>query len=315
MNFQTFKKSLRRIKKLNHTKMFLRKINLLVIFFFAALISNGQGDTVNFVDNNNLKQGHWVITNEVKNLPGYAPTQVVEEGEFKDNRKYGKWYYYFSNDKVKQILTYNNNRPNGYAVFYYKNGNKREEGIWKNNRWVGEYKYYYENGNLKNHWNYNENGQRTGVQKYFHENGNLMIEGEWQNGKESGYIKEFYENGEKKSERYFNDGKLEPEKTMNFEPKPEKKTVEDTAAADTKSTTDEKEITIKKADQSNEQAPFDGNGYYELRNKSGQIVRKGEFENGYLINGEVYQYTSDGKIFRTTYYKEGRVIKINNHQN
>lgn len=296
--------------------MLLKRTFFGVLIVFSAFISNAQNDTVNVVDDNNMKQGHWVITNEVKKLPGYAPDQVVEEGRYKDNRKSGKWYFYFSNDKVKQILTYNNNRPNGYAVFYYKNGNKREEGIWKNNRWVGEYKYYYENGNLKNHWNYNDNGQRTGVQKYYHENGKLMIEGEWNNGKESGYIKEFYENGAKKSERYFNDGKLEPEKTVNFEPKPEPEVVEDTANATSEKSTSEKDFKWgeRPEEKENDQVPFDGNGYYELKNKNGQIVRKGDFENGYLINGEVYQYTADGKIFRTTYYKEGRVIKIVNHQ-
>lgn len=296
--------------------MLLKRTYFGILLTFLALSSMAQNDTVNLVDDNNLKQGHWVITNEEKKLPGYAPNQVVEEGRYKDNRKSGKWYFYFSNDKVKQILTYNNNRPNGYAVFYYKNGNKREEGIWKNNRWVGEYKYYYENGNLKNHWNYNENGQRTGVQKYFHENGKLMIEGEWTNGKESGYIKEYYENGAKKSERFFNDGKLEPEKTVNFEPKPEPETTEDTATA--KANESSKDSDFKWGERPDEkttdQTPFDGNGYYELKNKNGQVVRKGEFENGYLINGEVYQYTADGKIFRTTYYKEGRVIKIHNHQ-
>ena len=94
-------------------------------------------DTLNYVDENNLKQGYWVYTNKSKKLPDYRENQVVEEGYYKDDKKSGKWTFYYNNDKVKQILTYTNNRPEGYSVFYYKNGNKREEGVWKGNKWVG----------------------------------------------------------------------------------------------------------------------------------------------------------------------------------
>lgn len=292
-------------------------IYFIIALFLCSFITNAQNDSINVVDENNRKQGHWVFTNQEKKLPGYKPNQVVEEGKYKDDRKNGKWLFYFANDKIKQILTYSNNRPNGYAVFYYESGNIREEGIWKNNRWVGDYKYYFENGNLKNHWKYNEQGQRTGVQKYYFENGKLMIEGEWQDGKENGVIKEYYEDGNIKSERVFQDGKFNEEKSVTYEKAPIKKEVpiEDTnksmAAEDNPESTVR---VIKKAEESNDQTPFDGNGHYVLRNKDGQVVREGEFENGYLVDGKVFQYTSDGKVFRITYYKGGRVIKVDNKQ-
>ena len=128
----------------------VRKITL---FVFIVLLSHTSlfaqnsksGDSINRVDDNNMKQGHWIITNEEKKYPNFRPNQIVEEGKFTDSKRDGKWIFYYPNDKVKEILTYNNNRPNGYAVFYYANGNIKEEGLWKNNRWVGEYKFYYEN--------------------------------------------------------------------------------------------------------------------------------------------------------------------------
>ena len=35
---------------------------------------------------------------------------------------------------------------------------------------------------------------------------------------------------------------------------------------------------------------------------------------GYLLNGNVYMYTADGKKFSTTVYKLGKVLKEVNHQ-
>jgi antitoxin component YwqK of YwqJK toxin-antitoxin module len=286
----------------------IRKVTLFVFIVllshFSLFAQNSKsGDSINRVDDNNMKQGHWIITNEEKKYPNFRPNQIVEEGKFTDSKRDGKWIFYYPNDKVKEILTYNNNRPNGYAVFYYANGNIKEEGLWKNNRWVGEYKYYYENGNLKNHWKYNEQGNRTGEQKYFYENGNLMIEGKWENGKEDGVITEFHEDGSVKSERVFENGGINLAKTTNYKPKEklsEKSVVESKP----------KIIVNPNTVEDNKQAPFDGNGYYELKNKNGQVIRKGNFENGYLINGQVFQYTPDGTLFKTTHYKEGRIIKV-----
>ena len=282
-------------------------------------------DTINRVDANNMKQGHWVYTNKMKRLPGYRDDQVVEEGDYQDDKKSGKWVFYYNNDKIKHVLTYSANKPNGYAVFYYKNGNKREEGIWKNNRWVGEYKYYYENGNLRNEWQYNEQGKRTGVQKYYHENGQLQIEGTWNNGQEAGTITEYYDDGSLKSTRTYNNGKIDDTQTQSYQPKEKAGKVEKAPQAEKQpevaqeQNNDTAEVTTNVAYTKPEQKKaadtrFNGNGYNEFLNKDGKVTRKGTFENGYLMDGEVYMYTSDGELFRTTYYKGGRVVKIVNHQ-
>lgn len=286
----------------------MRKSTLFVLLvLMISTIVNSQnsksGDSINRMDENNMKQGHWVITNEEKKYPNFRPNQIVEEGKFIDSKKDGKWIFYYPSEKVKEILTYNNNRPNGYAVFYYANGNIKEEGMWKNNKWVGEYKYYYENGNLKNHWKYNEQGTRSGEQKYYYENGNLMIEGSWENGKEDGVITEFHEDGSVKSERVFENGGINLAKCTNYKPKEklsEKSIVKPKVNV----------VVNPNAVDDSKQTPFDGNGYYELKNKSGQIIKKGNFEKGYLITGQVFQYTPDGTLFKTTHYKDGRIIKV-----
>lgn len=268
--------------------------------FNQAQSDKKTGDTINQLDVNNLKQGYWIVTNDQKKLPGYRPEQIVEEGTFNDSKKNGKWKFYFNTEKLKQVLTYNNNLPNGHAVFYYPNGNIREEGVWQNNRWTGEYKYYYENGNLKNNWTYNQQGNREGVQKYYHENGNLAIEGTWQNGKEDGVIKEYYEDGSVRSERVFNNGNINLAQTTNFKPK--EKVVQNIELAP--------QALIKVPETEEAQKPFDGNGFYELKNKEGKIIRKGNFENGYLVDGEVYQYGTLGNVNKITHYKGGKIVKV-----
>lgn len=296
----------------------LRKILLSAIVLMSSSSALATAiDTLNRTDVNNMKQGHWVYTNLMKKLPNYSNDQIIEEGDYADDRKTGKWIYYFNNDKVKHILTYTNNRPNGYAIFYYKNGKKREEGTWKNNRWIGDYKYYYENGNVRNEWKYNNTGKRTGVQKYYHENGQLKIEGKWNNGKEAGTITEYYVDGSVKSERIFNNGKIDAVASKNFKKKekpgkvtvaPIAKVIKEVEPKETATVT-----TVKKTKPVNN-SPWNGTGERSFLNKKGQVIRKGYFEKGYLMDGVVYMYTSDGKKFRTTHYKDGRMVKVENHQ-
>ncbi len=298
--------------------------NIIAVVLSAMCLPLLASDKVNHIDENNMKQGHWVYTNKDKNLPNYQQEQVVEEGDYENDKKTGKWLFYFNNDKVKHVLTYTNNRPDGYAVFYYKNGNKREEGTWKNNKWVGDYKYYYKNGNVRNEWKYNQNGQRTGVQKYYYESGQLMIEGEWVNGKEAGTITEYHEDGSVKSERSFFNGKIDAASTKNYKPqeKAGKVTIKRVAEAPKKEVVavaskeaDDKPIAITtERPKKKNTTPWNGTGERQFFNKKGQVIREGYFENGYLMDGKVYMYTADGKKFRTTVYTGGRVTKEINHQ-
>ena len=271
-------------------------------------------DTLNKVDENNMKQGHWVYTNQIKKLPNYSINQVIEEGDYSDDSKIGKWFFYYNNDKVKHVVTYLNNRPNGYAIFYYKNGSKKEEGIWKNNKWVGDYKYYYENGNLRNDWKYNSSGKRTGDQKYYHKNGQLQIEGKWANGNEAGIIIEYYNDGSVKSERIYINGKINNSLGKNFKitEKAGKVTIKPTIKKEIDSLN--MPIVLNKKEEIKNNTPWNGTGTKSFLNKKGQVVRRGYFEKGYLIDGVVFMYTLDGKKYRTTYYKKGRMVKVENHQ-
>ncbi|MBE9469304.1 MAG: toxin-antitoxin system YwqK family antitoxin [Bacteroidetes bacterium] len=259
-------------------------ILLININSFAQEFEIIDGDTINRLDNNNQKQGLWVI---IKKETG----RKSDEGLYKNNKKNGVWKKYYKSGTIKSAITYLNNLPTGYAKFYYANGNVSEEGIWKINKWTGHYKYYFENGNVAYDWNYNKSGKRTGTQKYYHDNGTLMIEGDWTNGKEAGALKEYYADGSLKSEKNFADGKLDETSVKHYK-KQENKAI------------------ITKQSKSKESVKmFTGNGYFKLNNKSKKVDREGEFSNGRLVDGKRYFYNNNGELIKTSIYKNGKLIQ------
>ena len=273
-----------------------RLITLIVLSFmavsvFAQSFEVLNGDTINVRDASNEKQGWWKIYNTDGKYKGYGTSDLVEEGEYLDNKKTGVWTKYYPNGNKKHELTFANNIANGYAKIYYRSGQLQEEGIWKMNRWDGQYKFYFENGNLKYDWAYNSSGKREGQQKYFHENGVLMYLGDWKQGKEAGELVEYYEDGSIKAKRFFDNGKVEPEKTKNLE---QGKEFDDN---------------IKKY-SGKVQAKELGwgkiiDGFNKLMNKDGTVDKEGIFKDKRLIDGKVYDY-ENGKVVKTIIYEGGK---------
>ena len=284
----------------------------LILLFIACKISLAQSyelykqDTINYVDANGLKQKHWIITNEIKKLPGYEPKQKVEEGDYRDSKKTGFWKEFFPNGNLKNKITFENNRPNGYAIMYHENGKISEEGLWKNNRWVGDYKLYYENGQVQQEFKFNASGKREGSQKYYYENGQVMIEGDWKEGKEAGTIKEFYENGDVKAEKNFNDGNIDLATTKTYEPKKPLPEKEVTTTANAPKVVEAPKVVAKQDEKPNmPNTIFNGEGYWKLYNKNKQVSKDGTFKQGRLVDGKVFFYSEDGILTRIAVYKDG----------
>jgi antitoxin component YwqK of YwqJK toxin-antitoxin module len=250
-----------------------------------------KGDTINRRDAGDQRQGLWKIYNRDGKFKGYNDGQLVEEGEYVNNKKNGVWTKYYPEGTKKHELTFVNNVANGYAKIYYRSGQLQEEGMWQQNKWSGQYKYYNENGNMKYDWNYNSSGKREGQQKYFHDNGVLMYLGEWKNGNEAGELVEYYEDGSIKAKRYFNNGKIEEEKTVNVV---QGKEFDDN---------------VKKYTGKVQKAPARAfgeivDGFNRLYDKNGNVSKEGEFKNKQLIDGKVFVY--EGKqLVKTLIYKGG----------
>jgi antitoxin component YwqK of YwqJK toxin-antitoxin module len=299
-------------------------LNMAYIFIFLSFwnVSASQtyqiygGDTINVVDENNMKQGHWIYSGKMKNIPGYSPDQKVEEGSFKNNRKSGSWTKYFVDESTKSVIEYMNNRPNGAYTIYYENGVIQEQGIWKNNRNIGTFVRKYPNGQVQQAFSFSDGGKRKGEQKYFFPNGQEMIVGDWNEGKEDGPITEYYPNGDIKSVKVFNGGQMDTTQTKHYEPTNEIKVVVVDNEDDSKSAPiiDENDVvldgatTVKKTPNGTKPKLFDGNGPGTLYNKNRHLSQKGNFKNGKLMDGKWYRYDENGLLISIEIYKNGKYI-------
>jgi antitoxin component YwqK of YwqJK toxin-antitoxin module len=266
---------------------------ILVLLFFGVSSAQSAKDTLNQRDANNLKQGWWKVYNSDGKFVGYESDQLVEEGEFFNNKKVGVWTKYYPNGNKKHELTFANNIANGYARIYYRSGRIQEEGIWKMNQWAGQYKYYYENGNLKYDWSYNASGKREGEQRYFHENGVIQYLGDWKDGKEAGELREYNDDGSLSSKRYFNEGNLQADRTVNL-------------------------VRGKEFDENSKkhsgktQTKLLGrgeiiDGYNKLMNPDGTVSKEGTFKDKKLIDGTVFLY-ENGKLISSVSYAGGKKV-------
>ena len=298
---------------------------LLLIFCKVSLAQSFEivgNDSINRIDENNLRQVFWQILNKIKKLPGYKDDQKVEEGNYADSKKTGIWKQFFATGKVKNEITFANNRPSGYAKMYYENGNIMEEGQWENNRWTGEYKQYYENGTLYYDWKYSNQGKREGDQKYFHQNGKVMIEGNWADGKENGVIKEYYDDGSLKAEKVFNGGTIDLAASKEYS---EKGKIVSPSLADTKpdpivETRPAKTETPKVEEKapvkvvtttttSGSGTDLISDGFHKIYNKNKQVDREGTFKDSRFFEGKQYEYEGS-KIIKTIYYENYKISKV-----
>jgi antitoxin component YwqK of YwqJK toxin-antitoxin module len=86
-----------------------------------------KGDTLNKIDNKNLKQGKWTNhVDEVRGEPGFE-----EEGEFKNGRKEGVWRIYNLNGDLTGLEFYKWGNKDGQALYYNAAGELIREEHWR----------------------------------------------------------------------------------------------------------------------------------------------------------------------------------------
>ncbi len=285
----------------------MKKIFYLFIPIFICSITVGQslpkyeiveGDTINYIDENNLKQGFWKIFGRMKKIPAYQPDQVIEQGKYTNSRKQGLWTKFFPNGKTQSEIEYKNSRPNGSYKTYYENGELQEEGNWKNNRNTGKFVRKHENGETAQEFAFNDTGKRDGKQIYRNENGIIIIDADIKNGKEEKVI-EYYDDGSLKAEKNYIDGKLDAANTKVYEPK--------TPVVE-KVDGDIKIVKVQPGEKTNSGKQFSGNGIHKVYNMNKQISKDGNFKNYRLMDGLWYKYDDNGILVSIEKYKNGRYI-------
>jgi antitoxin component YwqK of YwqJK toxin-antitoxin module len=274
----------------------------LFLVLHTALLAYGDKD-INRTDQSGKRQGYWVIKGYMSNDKAYSPDAIVEEGEYKDNRREGLWKRFWPNGKPKSEVNYVFGKPEGHYKIYYETGQMEEEGDWVDSRNVGEFKRWHPSGNMQQLFMFSQNGKRNGVQKYFYENGKLAMEVNIHNGEEHGVCKRYNEDGSLKEEMVFDGGELKPGSSKEYSDKPGGEIVE----ADPYNKSIGKESTAPEG-KVNAAAVFKPNGYNVMYNKNGQMAQAGVYSNGRLWDGKMYVYNSDGILIRIEVYKGGRYL-------
>jgi len=307
----------------------MKKITLILLFFSLISISFSQefeiyeGDTINYIDKNNMKQGVWFFFND-----NYT-NKISQKGFYEDDKKNGLWETFFIDGKTKSQITFKNNRQYGSIKIYYPNGNIQEDGFWKINKWVNEYTYYYDNGQIKYHWFFDDAGKRTGQQDYYYDNGQTQVSGNWTQGKEVGLIKTYYANGSVKKVSNFDNGTLNGSVTEYYaDGQLKSKSIYINGQSDpnqsfayqhqnnnnnnnnNNTNNNNTQTSNQDTNQTSQYRIFDGTGYYKFLNDKGLIEREGNFVNGTLIEGKRYVYNAAGILIKTAIIEGGRVVEV-----
>ena len=109
---------------------------IFILLLFSSLQSQAQlksftisvkGDTLNQIDNNNKKQGPWVIhVDALRGEQGYE-----EEGYFADDKKEGPWRKYNLVGDLTAIENYKWGEKDGKQQYYTKMGDLLREESWR----------------------------------------------------------------------------------------------------------------------------------------------------------------------------------------
>lgn len=107
--------------------------SLLFLFFtgvsaqYKSFKLNTEGDTLNAIDKNDMKQGKWVVhVDALRGEPGYE-----EEGIFKDNKKEGIWRQYSSTGDIIAVEFYRLGGKDGVQQYYTYLGDLIREESWR----------------------------------------------------------------------------------------------------------------------------------------------------------------------------------------
>ncbi len=274
-----------------------------VLLVFVGLVSgqfiagNDQGGDINVVDSEGRKQGKWVYFGKDRPESGYPADGKIEEGPYIDDRKEGTWVKYHNDGETPKLEgEYKNNRPSGAYTKYYADGTVRETGVFERNKYSGPLKRYHENKQLEYEANYNDQGKEEGTVKYYYANGQEEFVYEARDGIPTGKATRYFENGDVKEVIYYAaDGSVE--KNEQFEMVNPAVQVTDPGVS--------REHAPRIQAPRTKGAPFKPNGYNKVFNENDEIWQDGEFRNGGLWDGKVYEYDADGILLKVKVFKKG----------
>jgi antitoxin component YwqK of YwqJK toxin-antitoxin module len=284
--------------------MFTGKIFISTLMSLAIAVPTVLGATVNQDDKVNQKsadgkkQGKWIYLGKDRPEEGYPANGKIEEGPYVDDRKEGTWIKYH-NDGVTPKLKgeFHNNRPDGEYIKLYPNGKVREMGTFSRSLYKDSLKRFHENGVVEYEAKFNESGKEQGKVKYYYPNGQVEFEYESSNGVTTGKAVRYYENGDIKEVLFYDESGSVAKREEREMVSPAVKVADPSAS---------KEAAPKiAANPKTKGVKFQANGYNKVYNANDEIWQDGNFKNGQLWDGKVYEYDRDGILLKVKVYKNG----------
>lgn len=270
------------------------KLIIYLVFLSIPLLSIAQ----NKKDKNGKRTGKWIFTGKEKQNSDIPTDRKIEEGYFNKGRKEGVWIKYYEDGKTPVLKgNYLNNRPEGEYKRFFKTGKIKESGAFGKAHFKGELTRYHSNGKVAYIGSYNNDGLESGAVKYFYENGNIELEYTAKSGIIVNELKRYYENSSLKEIQNFNtQGKLLETKSFKISEKTAPK-IEPTSNVIYPPTIKNPQTKGLK---------FVPNGYNKIYNNSDEIWIYGEFKNGQLWDGKVFDYSKDGILLKVRVFKLGQ---------
>ncbi|MDX2172719.1 MAG: toxin-antitoxin system YwqK family antitoxin [Bacteroidota bacterium] len=151
------------------------RLGYIIVFLFVSFCAKAQikhfiiheGDTINVIDRDSLKQGVW--------REFYDGKKLKSETVYKNNKKQGLDISWYASGCVKQEIYYNNGQLDGPVTYYDKNCKKELIENYKNGVKEGIEITYYNNGRIKSEGNYKK-GNLDGVYKIYTKTGKFNFE-------------------------------------------------------------------------------------------------------------------------------------------
>jgi antitoxin component YwqK of YwqJK toxin-antitoxin module len=176
---------------------------LLFLSFLFSISSFSQ--SINQVDELGQKHGKWIKT--------YQNGNTRYEGQFRNDKPYGTFTYYYEGGQVKAINKFSDDGVIAESQTFHSNSKLMAEGNYLNQQKHGLWKYYSDiDEKLVAEENYFK-GELDGVCiNYYPETGNILEVTNYKKGKLDGAYKKYFPDGQTlMTEGFYLDGLLEGE--------------------------------------------------------------------------------------------------------
>lgn len=179
----------------------------------SAQLSN-ENDTINRIDIDDKKEGHWIHFGREAKDTMYQPHSKYFEGFYEKGERSGEWVKYFPSGDTSAVMDFDKNISLGNFRFFYANGKMHQEGLWnfRLNRLNGKYREYFDNNNLHKEFQHASDGTRNGLQFVYHTNGNLSAMATMKRDSLDGFVNYYSEGGEMYLQQEYKMGVLIGEK-------------------------------------------------------------------------------------------------------